>query len=235
MATLILLCAHSGLRYATDFDEKVCCYIGLTYTLIGCSTQHRIDAQEQVFSGYLNHYQQMEPLDNQRGLRWFSGDLSEYRNVILTPVSVFPNPNLQLVEGSARAQAIASYLDDGFRKTSARVGRLAATPGQQTLRVEVAITGVFSEVQDMKPRQYVLPVALARTIIQAVTDRRPAVAVVYLETRIFDSVTGELKGELLRKGIGKQSKNTEITQADVQALLDDWLESYAAGLQRMRP
>jgi hypothetical protein len=84
-------------------------------------------------------------------------------------------------------------------------------------------------------RQYVLPAALARVLLQEATSRRPAVVAVYLEAKNFASVTGELEGEVLRKGIDKQSDNDEITQEDVEALLDDWLEFYDTGLQRMLP
>lgn len=201
--------------------------------LAGCSTQQKIDHEEHAYSGYLKHYERMEPFDGDKAMRWVSGDLKKYDKVYVEPVELFPNFKAQNDAGKELAKRIADYLNNGFREGLAKRGKLADAPGPGVLVLKPAITGIVSETKDLKPRQYVLPVAIARTLIQTATDRRPAVVALYLEVSMEDGKTGKLEGEVLRKGLEKQSDNDKVTKDDVKALLDDWLEFYNEGLDKM--
>lgn len=76
-----------------------------------------------------------------------------------------------------------------------------------------------------------MPIAIARTMIKTATDRRDAITAIYLEAQLFDGITNSLKGEVLRKGISEQSDNKEITQKDVNELLDNWLDFFEKQLK----
>lgn len=199
--------------------------------LVACASQSKINPED--FSGYLSHYERMQPLDGGKGVRWTSGDLESYKAVVVDSVKIFPNLDIQDSQRRETAKEIADYLDNGFRQALIERNRLAVEPGRNVLRIEPAITGIASVTADLKPRQYVLPVAVARTVINEALDNRPKVAVVFLEVKIYDSISGELKGEVLRKGVEKQSDSELVTKEDVKALLDDWLQIYAAGLDVM--
>ena len=201
--------------------------------LTACSTQQKIDTQEQPFSGYLEHYDRMQSIDGDKAMRWASGDLREYDKIYVAPVKLFPNYDATNHARSEIAQKVANYLNEGFRSELRKRGKLADKPGPGVLVIDPAITGIVSERKDLKPRQFVLPVAVARTLIKTATDRLDYVVALYFEVQLRDGETGQLKGEVLRKGLGKQSDNDEITRDDVKSVLDDWLEFYSQGLDKL--
>lgn len=131
------------------------------------------------------------------------------------------------------ATKVAEYLNNGFKESLKQRGMLAEKPGPGVLVIQPAITGIVSEMQDLKARQFVLPIAVARTLFKTATDQLDYIVALYLEVQLRDGETGELKGEVLRKGINKQSDNDQVTKEDVKAVLDDWLESYNLGLDSM--
>jgi hypothetical protein len=201
--------------------------------LSACSTQQKIDPEEQPYSGYLKHYDRLKSLDGETAMRWVSGDLKQYKKVYVEPVELFPNFDATNDAQKEVATKVADYLNNGFRQGLKERGMLADKPGPGVLVIKPAITGIVSEMKDLKPRQFVLPVAVARTLIKTATDRLDYIAALYLEIQLIDGGTGKLEGEVLRKGIDKQSDNDEITKEDVKAVLDDWLEFYNNGLDVM--
>ncbi|WP_062269833.1 DUF3313 domain-containing protein [Endozoicomonas arenosclerae] len=209
-------------------------FIALTALLLtACSTQQKIDTEEQPYSGYLEHYEKLTAFDDDTAMRWVSGDLKKYKKVYVEPVQLFPNYNATNDAQKEVATKVADYLNNGFKEGLRKRGMLADKPGPGVLVIQPAITGIVSEMKDLRPRQFVLPVAVARTLIKTATDRLDYIVALYLEVQMRDGGTGKLEGEILRKGIDKQSDNDEITREDVKAVLDDWLEFYNHGLDVM--
>ena len=201
------------------------------FLLSACSSQHKIESEPTAYSGYLEHYEKMVRLDSDRAMRWVSGDLKKYQKVYVEPVKLFPKYLSKDDHGEKElATQVANYLNTGFQRALKERGLLAEQPGPGVLVIQPAITGIVSEMKDLKPRQFVLPVAVARTLIKTATDRLDYVVALYFEAQLRDGQTGELKGEILRKGIDKQSDNDQATKEDVKAVLDDWLEFYSSGL-----
>ncbi|KEQ12137.1 DUF3313 domain-containing protein [Endozoicomonas numazuensis] len=198
--------------------------------LTACSTQQKIDTEEQPYSGYLEHYEKLTPIDDDTAMRWVSGDLKKYKKVYVEPIKLFPNYNATNDAQREVATKVADYLNNGFKEGLKKRGMLAEKPGPGVLVIQPAITGIVSEMKDLKPRQFVLPVAVARTLIKTATDRLDYIVALYMEVQLRDGGTGKLEGEVLRKGINKQSDNDEVTKEDVKAVLDDWLEFYNRGL-----
>ena len=198
--------------------------------LMGC-TQHQISSQNH--SGYLSNYQRLTAFDDQRNKRWVSGKLQQYDKILLAPVQVFPNHPKQTPAQIKTAEMIAEYLDRGFKNILQRNNRLATEAGAKVLLFKPAITGISSDAKELLPHQYVLPVAIGRTLIQTATDRRPKVVEVFLEAQLVNSQSQQLEAEVISKGIDKQSDGDQITQDDVKALLDDWLENFEIGLSKL--
>ncbi|MGI9283035.1 MAG: DUF3313 domain-containing protein [Endozoicomonas sp.] len=201
--------------------------------LTACSTQQKIDTEEQPYSGYLEDYERLTPYDGDTAMRWVSGDLKKYKKVYVEPVKIFPNYNASHDDQREVATKVAEYLNNGFKEGLKQRGMLADKPGPGVLVIQPAITGIVSEMKDLKPRQFVLPIAVARTLIKTATDRLDYIVALYMEVQLRDGGTGKLEGEVLRKGINKQSDNDEVTKEDVKAVLDDWLEFYNRGLDVM--
>ena len=209
-------------------------FLIIAVLLAACSSQQKIDPEEQPFSGYLDNYERLAPFDNDTAMRWTSGNLKGYGKVYVEPVKLFPNHSADYDDAHKETGTkVAEYLNNGFREGLRKRGMLAEQPGPGVLVIQPAITGIISEMKDLKPRQFVLPVAVARTLIKTTTDRLDYIVALYLEIQLRDGQTGRLEGEILRKGINKQSDNDEVTKEDVKAVLDDWLEFYDRGLERM--
>ena len=204
-----------------------------TLFLSACSTQHKIDTEEQPYSGYLEHYERLQPIDSNKAMRWTNNNLKQYDKVYVAPVKLFPNYNATNDAQADIPSKVADYLNNGFKAELKKRGKLVDKPGPGVLVIEPAITGIVSERKDFKPRQFVLPVAVARTLIKTATDRLDYIVALYLEIQLRDGATGKLEGEILRKGIGKQSDNDEVSKDDVKAVIDDWLEFYNEGLDRL--
>lgn len=199
--------------------------------LSACTTQHKIDVEEMKFSGYLSHYEKLQPLEDETAMRWLSNDLQQYSKIYVAPVNLLPGFNVSEQVSTEEAHKIAEYLNNGFRDRLSKIGRLATAPGANVLTIKPAITAITSENEDLQAYQYVLPIAIARTMIKTATDRRDAITAIYLEAQLFDGITNSLKGEVLRKGISEQSDNKEITQKDVNELLDNWLDFFEQQLK----
>jgi len=205
--------------------------VAASLLLSACTTQHKIDVEEMKFSGYLSHYEKLQPLEDETAMRWLSNDLQQYSKIYVAPVNLLPGFNVSEQVSTEEAHKIAEYLNNGFRDRLSKIGRLATAPGANILTIKPAITAITSENEDLQAYQYVLPIAIARTMIKTATDRRDAITAIYLEAQLFDGVTNSLKGEVLRKGISDQSDNKEITQKDVNELLDSWLDFFEQQLK----
>ncbi len=205
-------------------------FIAVSLLLSACTTQHKIDVEEMKFSGYLNHYEKLKSLEDETAMRWLSGGLKQYSKIYMEPVKLLPGFNVSEQISTEEANNIAEYLNQGFRDRLSKIGRLATATGPNILTIKPAITAITSENEALQAYQYVLPIAIARTMIKSATDRRDAITAIYLEAQLFDGSTNSLKGEVLRKGVSEQSNNKEVTQKDVNDLLDQWLEFFAQQL-----
>lgn len=205
--------------------------VAASLLLSACTTQHKIDVEEMKFSGYLSHYEKLQPLEDETAMRWLSNDLQQYSKIYVAPVNLLPGFNVSEQVSTEEAHKIAEYLNNGFRDRLSKIGRLATAPGANVLSIKPAITAITSENEDLQAYQYVLPIAIARTMIKTATDRRDAITAIYLEAQLFDGVTSSLKGEVLRKGISEQSDNKKITQKDVNELLNSWLDFFEQQLK----
>jgi len=205
--------------------------VAASLLLSACTTQHKIDVEEMKFSGYLRHYEKLQPLEDETAMRWLSNDLQQYSKIYVAPVNLLPGFNVSEQVSTEEAHKIAEYLNNGFRDRLSKIGRLATAPGPNVLTIKPAITAITSENEALQAYQYVLPIAIARTMIKTATDRRDAITAIYLEAQLYDGITNSLKGEVLRKGISEQSDNNEITQKDVNELLDNWLDFFEQQLK----
>lgn len=140
--------------------------------LSGCTWQQKL-VHEEDYSGYLSHYERIESLEFGTAKRWVSGDLKHYKNLMIEPVQVFPMMALEATQQRDAANYIADYLSQGMNEAARKHGLLTEQAGQGSLKVVPAITGVVTDKQSLRLHQYLLPVAIARVLIQTATDRRP--------------------------------------------------------------
>ena len=62
--------------------------VAVSLLLSACTTQHKLAVEEMKFSGYLSHYEKLQPLEDETAMHWLSGDLKQYDKIYMAPIEV---------------------------------------------------------------------------------------------------------------------------------------------------
>ena len=98
--------------------------------------------------------------------------------------------------------------------------------GEGTIRLQAAITSVFTSYDDMKGYQYI-PIAAAVTGAARASGAEDKHARVMTEIKLIDSVNGHLLGQAVDlKGNEEKAveDSSEITLADTVPVLEQWAQ-----------
>jgi hypothetical protein len=189
-------------------------------------------------SGFLKNYSELKKEDAPGG-----GTRLVYRNpqftpanynaIMLDPVVFYPEPQATEQVSMATLDDIRNYINASMRQKLGQQVRLADKPGPGVAQVTVAITAVGSETQSLKAYQYI-PIAFVVTAAMAgVEGGRPKDASIAIETRITDSVSGQLLYAAVRGGTGQKIESASQGQGGIQAanlkpLIDEWTTGAAS-------
>jgi len=136
--------------------------------------------------------------------------------------------------------AIADKYEALLKQKLAKEFNVVNNAGSGTIRLQTAITSVFSSYDDLKGYQYI-PIAAAVTGGRRAAGGEKQSTRVMSELRILDSVDGQLLGQAvdLKAGAEKQDKNSAVLLADVNPILEQWasrvvdrLKGLKAGVQK---
>lgn len=192
--------------------------------LTGCATN---TVSQDKYSGFLSDYSLLKPKSGEKDrLIYITPDINwtQYnslmvdRVVIITPDGQYDNDEKLLV-------AIADNLKELIQQKVAKEMPVVDQPGQGTVRLQAAITSVFTSYDDMKGYQYI-PIAAAVTGAKRASGSEKQSVRVMAEARIIDSVDGQLLAQMvdLKTGGEKQDKDSDILLADVAPILELWAE-----------
>lgn len=195
----------------------------LVALLAGCNST--ITKTEQ-YSGFLGDYSKLQETKSESGvpvLRWTSEkfQLMRYQNVQLQPVFFYPQPTPSAQVNSQVLTEIAQYVDKQLRAELGKTVQLTNQPGPNTLVMKVAITGVGTEAEGLKPYE-VIPIALVAAAASGASGARDRVATVYLEMEARDARSNTLMGQAVRKIEGGTLENdqTALTLPVLKDALD---------------
>jgi hypothetical protein len=189
-------------------------------------------------SGFLKNYSELHKEDAPGG-----GTRLVYRNprftpanynaVMLEPVVFYPEPQATEQVSMATLDNIRNYIDASLKQKLGQQVRLVDKAGPGVARVAVAITAVGSETQSLKVYQYI-PIAFVITAAKAgIEGGRPQDASIAIETRVTDSVSGQLLYAAVRGGTGEKIESASqgqggIQAANLQPLIDQWTTGAAS-------
>jgi hypothetical protein len=170
--------------------------------------------------------------DGQVVKRWLGDSLSaaNYLKLMVDPVVYHPEATPTPQASQETLDKIAAALTDAERKKFGAKLQLVDTAGPGALKLSTAITGVTIKTEGMKPYE-VLPIAAVFGAAKAAGGKRDQDVRFFLETRIVDSVSGEVVGVTMReiKGEDLKGKKDTLQVADVvpafEKALDSGLES----------
>lgn len=180
---------------------------------------------EDANSGFLADYSVLSETKDSSGdkvMRYVNPKFTsaDYQAVILDPVQYYPAPKPTDQVTTSTLTEISNYVNRGLSEKLGGKITLVGEPAPGVARMRTAITAVTANTAGLKPRDLV-PIGF---IISSVKGRDKEAAI-QIEVEIIDSVTGELLGASVRKGIGAKLANKEdsLSLKDVQPLLDKWI------------
>lgn len=205
-----------------------------TALLSGCATNK---VSENKYSGFLNDYSTLKPSkEDKDNLVYMSPDInwSEYNSIMVDKVLIITPDGEQKTDGKLLV-AIADKFEALIKQNISKQFQVVDVPGNGTIRLQAAITSVYSSYNDMKGYQYV-PIAAAVTGAKRGSGIEKQSARVMAEFKLIDSVDGQLlaQGIDLKAGKEKQDKDSEILLSDVVPILEQWSKRVTDRLLRLR-
>ena len=209
----------------------------------GCASDNMPTQTE--YSGFLKDYSNLQQTSDPNGqtfLRYVNPKLSpaNYNAVIVEPITMYPKaePSDQLSE--ATIDQIRSYGTTCLRQAIGSRVRVVEAPGAGVVKLQVAITGVASTAEGLKPYQ-VVPMAFVATMAVNTVAGAPQQAKLLVEALATDSVSGDVLSKVVRTHTGERlqrvtSNMPVITFESVKPIMDDWCDSVSKSVaQFVRP
>lgn len=200
--------------------------IGAALAWAACGAMAHAEGEH---SGYLADYSRLKDVKDANGetvLRYINPDVKPgtYHSVRIDPIDYFPAPMPTEQVSAQTLVAIADYMDKGLREVMSRSGRVVTESGPGVARIRPAITAVAPVTPGLKPYE-MIPISFLISTARG----RGKEAQIQVEVQVTDSVTGELLGAAVRKGVGAKLANpkAQLTLEDVRPLLDKWIEAAA--------
>jgi hypothetical protein len=215
---------------------SICIAIALLL-VTACSSD---TVQPKQYSGFLHDYSKLAPHTTPSGaavMRWIDPEMkiSAYRQVYLQPSQYYPPPQPNPRLSAATLDEIRTYYDQALKRELAGALPIVSAPGQNTLIVRPAITGVSAETEGLKAYE-VIPVALLAAAVSSASGIRDQDAVISTEVEFIDASNGKLVAQVVRKGTGKMLENDSqnLAAGDFKTVIDGWakdmLDTYRQAL-----
>ncbi|WP_281557395.1 DUF3313 domain-containing protein [Thalassomonas sp. RHCl1] len=204
----------------------------LILLLLGCGstgTEQSQTAQNNQFSGFLSDYSLLKPVDvhdDSQLQRFISKQVKArgYSKVLLDPISYYPAPPATDTISKKVLTEISQYFNRRFRQAIAKNIQVVNEPGEKTLRMKMAITGVKVTDKSLAAYQYI-PIAF---LVTAASGGMSDVEVqLQVEAEVVDSLSGELMAAAVKSGKGATLDNdkTPLTLNKVKPLIDSWAKT----------
>jgi hypothetical protein len=146
---------------------------------------------QSEYSGFLGDYSNLQQTTDPNGetfLRYVSPKLNptNYSAVIVEPISMYPKaePTDQLTQTTI--DQVRSYAIACLRQAIGSRVRVVETPGPGVVKLQVAITGIASSAEGLKPYQ-VVPMAFVATMAIDTVAGAPQKAKLLVEALSTDS------------------------------------------------
>ncbi|GAB7523099.1 DUF3313 domain-containing protein [Paraburkholderia sp. 2C] len=201
----------------------------------GCASSSNAPTQSE-YSGFLPNYsdlQQTTGPDGQTFLRYINPKLTpaNYNAVIVEPLTMYPKaePTEQLSQ--ATIDQIRNYGTTCLKQAIGSRVKVVDTPGPGVIKLQVALTGVASTPEGLKPWQIVPTAFVVSMAVDKVAGAQQQ-AKLLVEGLGTDSVSGEVLSKVVRAHTGERlarvaSNEPVITFASVKPIMDEWCDSVS--------
>ncbi len=203
--------------------------------LTGCASNNSVT--EDKYSGFLDNYSLLKKVPNDKSTMGYVTpeiDWSDYNTIMVDKVLVI-TPDGDMKTDGKLLVAIADKFEELIKQELAKEFKVVDNAGVGTIRVQAAITSIFSSYDDMKGYQYI-PIAAAVTGAARASGAEKKSVRVMAEFRILDSTDGQLLAQAvdLKAGGKEQDENSGILLADVIPILEQWAIRMTDRLEGLR-
>ncbi len=149
-----------------------------------------------IGSGFLEHYDDLEPDPTSKGRFWFERpgfDWRNYHRVAIDPISIHLEPNRQEIN-DRQVRALTDYFADAVRNELGDAYPLTQSSGPDVLRIRAAVT-------DLEPARPLLNLLTALAVPMRFDVGRASI-----EVELLDSVTGERLAAMMDTKRGSKLK-----------------------------
>jgi hypothetical protein len=214
--------------------------------LAGCtSTSTSNEPMQTEYSGFLPNYSDLTQATDANGetiLRYINPKLTpaNYHAVIIEPVIFYPKAEPTEQVSQATLDQIRGYTSTCVRQAIASRVQVVDTPGPGVGKIQIALTGVASTAEGLKPWQYV-PQAFVISMAVNKVEGAPQQAKLLVEVLGTDSVSGEVLAKVVRTHTGEAlarvaSNEPVVTFDSVKPILDEWCDATAKSVaQYIKP
>ena len=193
--------------------------------LCGCTA---ITPVQQQYSGFLGDYNGLQPVqvaDGSKAMRWVNPELKKgkYKKIIVPQVAFFPAPRASSQVSLETLTQISLQMTQQLRAELGKQFTVTDKPGPDTANFQIAITGVDTPTEGLKPYE-IIPIALVFASASTATGARDHVSVVYVEGIATDALTGEELAKGVRQGVGLSLENDQekLSIQKLKPLIDGW-------------
>lgn len=173
--------------------------------LSGCASNTKVTTEK--YSGFLSDYSILKPApDDKDTLAYLTPniDWKKYNSVMIDKVLVITPDGEQKTDGKLLV-AIADKFQDLIKQQVSKKFSVVDHAAEGTVRLQAAITSVFTSYDDLKGYQYI-PIAAAVTGAARAAGAEKESVRVMTEIKLVDSVDGQLLGQAVDLKAGEKNR-----------------------------
>ena len=179
------------------------------------------------FSGFLSDYSILKTTaDDKDTLGYVAPDINwqQYNSGMVDKVLIITPDGNQPTDAKLLL-AIAEKYEQLIKEKLSQKFKMVDQAGPGTIRIQAAITSVFTSYDDLKGYQYI-PIAAAVTGAARASGAEKKSVRVMTEVKLIDSVDGQLLAQAvdLKAGGKVQDENSGVLLADVKPILEQWAQ-----------
>ncbi|MGA2654943.1 MAG: DUF3313 domain-containing protein [Gammaproteobacteria bacterium] len=199
----------------------------LVILIAGCANKPSKPDFEEESSGFLVHYDLLEPVPGAAGMDIYAYkddevDADDYHAAIVEPVFIYEGATHNDTAIHEQIETARQGINTGLRKAVAQHYQLTQKPGPGVFRMQIAITGADLEDEGLKPWN-IIPVSAAITVATHATGFEKKKPVLMVEMKITDSQTNEVIKEIVTISSGEYFRNEANTSEEFANLAHDWI------------
>ena len=203
-----------------------------TLVLAGCGAGAGLSQDQQ--SGFLgSSYDRLQPVpSNEEGVNIYrykspTFNLSDYKGVMIDPVVIYQTATADATDKGITEETIYKVrqeIDTTLARGASERFNVVSKPGPGIGRISIAITGAEAIGDGFRPRN-LIPVSAVLNVASKVAGVQNKNAMIVVEAKIQDSVTGVLLGEAVYTVAGESFRLQSSSVEAFQALAVKWVQT----------